>query len=210
MRSNRGFTLIEVLITLTLFAMLVTGGLAALSAGTRSAAKADHYNAMVARGQGALQLIAADLRAAVAEGDFYLISLDAENGGFSSDTIDFIAATPPRLDNEDPYHAGRCEVGYYIENDPDTEMQWLVRREDPSPDDDELEGGAISQAGPYVQGLNFLFYDGLLWQSGWIDEEGFPLAVEIEVIVVDEDEQEKPLTLRTSVPIMARGRSAEF
>ena len=203
MNENRGFTLIELLIALTLFAMLATGGLAALSAGTRSGAKADRYNAMVSRGQGALQRIAADLRAAVAQGDYFLVSLDAESGGFSSDTIDFVLAGPPRLDSEDPEHAGRCEVGYYIENDADTEIEWLVRREDPSPDDDLLEGGAISQAGAYVRGLNFLFYDGLLWQSGWIDEEGFPLAVEIEVIVVDEDEQENPLTLKTSVPIMA-------
>ena len=203
MKDARGFTLIEVLIALTLFAMLATGGLAALSAGTRSAAKADRYNAMLSRGQGALQLIASDLRAAVAHGEFFLVSLDAENGGFSTDTIDFVMAGPPRLDNDDPYHAGRCEVGYYIENDAETAIEWLVRREDPSPDDDLLEGGAISQAGAYVRGLNFIFYDGLLWQSGWIDEEGFPLTVEIEVIVVDEDEQEKPLTLKTSVPIMA-------
>lgn len=203
MNNTRGFTLIELLLVLTLFAMLAAGGLAAMSAGTRAAAKADRYNAMLARGQGALQMIAGDLRSAVAEGEFFLASLNEENEGFASDTIDFVVAGAPRLNEDDPDHTGRCEVGYYIENNPDTEAQWLVRREDPSLDDDPLEGGAIGQAGPYVQGLNFLFYDGLEWQSGWLDEEGFPLAVEIEVVVVDEDEQENALALRTSVPIMA-------
>lgn len=204
MKGSRGFTLIEILITLTLFALLAGGGLAAMSTGTKSAAKANRYNAMVSRGQGALQLITRDIRAAVQEGDMNLVSLSREYEGRPADTLDFVMAGAPRLDENNPEFAGRCEVGYYIENDPDTAIQWLVRREDASLDDDLLEGGAISLVGPYVSSLNLGFYDGLLWQSGWIDEESFPLAVSVEIEVVDEDAHENPITLKTVVPVMAR------
>jgi type II secretion system protein J len=203
MRNTKGFTLVELLLALTLFAMLASGGLAALSTGTRSAAKANRYNAMVSRGQGAMQTLTRDIRAAVLQEDSNLVSLNREHEGRPADTIDFIMSGMPRLEEFDPENTGRCEIDYYIENDPDTEIRWLVRREDASLDDDALGGGAISLAGPYVRSLELRFYDGILWQSGWVDEEGFPLAVSIEIEIVDEDEQENPITLKTIVPIVA-------
>ncbi|HNR23673.1 MAG TPA: hypothetical protein PKL49_11705, partial [Steroidobacteraceae bacterium] len=59
--------------------------------------------------------------------------------------------------------------------------------------------------GPFVRQLNFQFFDGTLWQSGWEeDEESLPQAVRIDIEVIDEDETQKPMLFRTTVPIMAR------
>ena len=205
MNRMRGFTLVELLVTMTLLALLVGAGLAAMSTGVNSAAKARRYNAMVARGQGALQLITRDIRAALEHDDFYMVSLDNQHEGKDADTIDFIVAAMPRLDEENPEVIGRCEVGYYIENDPDSELQWLLRREDSSLDEDELGGGAVSLVGPYVSSLDIEFYDGFRWQAGWDElEEGFPETIRVEITVVEEDEHENPVILRSTVSIMAR------
>lgn len=205
MIKNSGFTLVELLVATSLLTLLMGAGLAALTAGTRAASKAERYNKMVNRGQAALQAMSKDIRAAVEHDGTYLVSLDRQHEGMDADTIDFIAAIRPRMDQEDQIATGRCEVGYYIENDPETEYQWLLRREDGSIDEDPLEGGAVTLAGPYVAELNLQFYDGLFWQSGWDEEEkAQPVVVYIEIVVVDEDEIENSLTFSKSVPIMAR------
>lgn len=214
MIKNRGFTLIELLVATSLLSLLMGAGLAALTAGTSAASKADRYNRMVSRGQAALQAMSRDIRAAVQHDNVYLVSLDREIEGLDVDTIDFITSIAPRMDPTDEEDldnlenwrpTGRCEVGYYIDNNPDVESHWLLRREDGSIDEDPLEGGAVTMAGSYVSELNLQFYDGLFWQSGWdIEKRAQPVVVYIEIVVVDEDRIENPLTFSKSVPIMAR------
>ncbi len=204
MSRHSGFTLIELLVTTTMLAILASAGLAALSVGTHSAAKAKRYGAMMVHGNAALKTMARDIRAAVEHDDVRLVSLDAEYEGMDADTLDVIVATRPRLDDDSLGVSGRCEVGYYIENDPDTEVRWLLRREDATLDDDPLEGGAVSLAGPCVAEMDLQFYDGLFWNSGWDDEDESPEAVYIRLVVVDEDGIENPKVFSTTVPLMAR------
>ncbi|MCP4644731.1 MAG: prepilin-type N-terminal cleavage/methylation domain-containing protein [bacterium] len=205
MSRRTGFTLVELLVATTMMAMIAGVGMAALSAGTRSAAKADAYGAMVSHGQAAIQQMTADIRAAVEYEEYRVMSLDNMHEGMPADTLDMIVAAKPRLDHETGEGAGaRCEVGYYVENDEDTEAQWLIRREDATLDDDLLGGGAAALAGPYVAGLNLEFYDGLFWQDGWDDEEEPPEAVRIEVLVVDENGVANPTVFGTTVPFMVQ------
>jgi prepilin-type N-terminal cleavage/methylation domain-containing protein len=204
-RASAGFTLVELLVATTMLAFLAAAGYAALTTGTSSAAKAKGYGAMVAHGQAALQTMARDIRCAVEQEKYRLMSLDTEYGGLPADTLDFIAAEAPKLPtDEEGGTAGRCEVGYYIDNDPDTEAQWLLRREDGTLDDDPLEGGAVTLAGPFVAGIDLEFYDGLYWEPGWDDQNSFPKAIRIEIVVVDENERENPMLFGTTVPIMAQ------
>jgi len=204
MRGRRGFTLVELLVATSMLAFLAAAGFAALTTGTRSAAKTRRHGAMVAHGQATLQAMATDIRAAIEHDGFQLISLDNEYDGRAADTIDFIAGDRVRLARGEPGVTGRCEIGYYIENDPETEIKWLLRREDGTLDDDPLEGGAVSLAGPFVSELNLEFYDGFSWESGWREKPGFPEAVRIQIVVVDEDEIENPMLFNTTVPIMAQ------
>ncbi len=203
MVGRRGFTLVELLVTSGMLAMLASAGFAAFSAGTRSAIKTKRYARMIAHGQAALNSMARDISACIDHGDFPLTSLDAQFEGADTDTIDFIV---PRIKEILPEEgAGTlCEVGYYIDNDPDTEGQWLTRREDYTFDDDPLEGGTLTPAGPFVSELNFEFYDGLYWYDGWTLQESMPQAVRIRILVLDEDEIEEPMFFSTTVSIMAQ------
>jgi type II secretion system protein J len=209
-KRGRGFTLIELLVATSMLTLLAAAGFAALSAGTRSAAKVKRYGAMIAHGQTSLDMMARDIRAAVQNEKFCLVSLDNEHEGMYADTLDIVSLGAPRIvrsefeEEEEPGSHSRCEVGYYIENDSDTEMKWLLRREDATLDNDPVEGGAVSLAGPFVSELNFEFYDGLFWQSGWDNRQTFPAAVRVTLVVVDEDEVENPMYFSTTVPIITR------
>ena len=211
MKGRRGFTLVELLVASSMMALLAGAGYVVFAAGVRSAQTVREVSAKVARAERALAAMAADIRAAVEHDGVRLTSLDATYEGKDSDTIDFIAARTRRA-ADDPEASSRCEVGYYIDNDPATESRWLLRREDSTIDDDALEGGTFSQAGAFVSELNLEFYDGLEWVSGWEDQEKFPVAVRIGVVVVDEaldelaDEAEmgEPMYFETTVSIQAR------
>lgn len=203
---RHGFTLIELLLATALMGLLVAGGLAALTAGSRTASKTKRYDAMVQHGQAALESMTADIRAVVKRGEYCMVALDAQHQGLDSDTMDFIVAEPPKLAHEDERsddkgarYEGYCEVGYSIDNDPSTEARWLLRREDSTLDDDPLEGGAVSLAGPYVSELNLEFYDGFKWTAGWSETKEFPNAVRIRITVVDADEIEAPQVFSTTV-----------
>ena len=154
MKNRGGFTLVELLISSSMLALLASAGYVVFSAGTRSAAKVRRCGEMVAHAERALTAMATDIRAAVEHDDVRLTSLDVQYEGLDADTIDFIA-TRTRRGEAEPGTTERCEIGYHIDNDPDTEARWLVRREDATLDDDPLEGGELRPAGPYKLSRTF-------------------------------------------------------
>ena len=203
MSGRRGFTLVELLVTSSMLSVLAAAGYVVLTAGVQSSQKVRRVSGMAAHAQRALNAMAADVRTAVAHGDVRLTALDANYEGAAADTLDFIAPRGGRF-TDDPDAGSRCEIGYYIDNDPDTEAQWLLRRRDDSLDDDPLEGGAVNLIGPFVSELDLSFFDGLDWVPGWEDQEQFTRAVRITIVVMDPDEAERPLHFETTVSIPTR------
>jgi type II secretion system protein J len=203
MVRRKGFTLVELLVTSSMLALLAGAGYAVFAAGLQSGGKARRVGTMVSCGQRALEAMAADIRMACEHDGTRMTSLDARYGALSADTVDFIvprrrpAYGPPEGD-------ARCEVGYYIDNDPDTEARWLLRREDNTLDDDPLEGGTVTLAGPCVSELDLQFFDGREWKAGWEDQSSFPRAVRIGIVAVDAEEKEEPLYLETCVSVPSR------
>ncbi len=185
----------------SMMALLATAGYVVFAVGIRSGQKVRRCSRMVACAERALSSMARDIRAAVAHEDVRLVALDAQYEGLDADTVDFIVASARRGQRE-PGSGSRSEIGYHIDNDPDTEAEWLARRQDSTLDDDPLEGGTLSLVGPFVSELNLEFFDGLEWMSGWEDQERFPLAVRICIVVVDADQKELPLRFETTVTIL--------
>jgi type II secretion system protein J len=209
--SRRGFTLVEMLVTTTMLALIVGAGTAVFSAGTRSAAKAKRYDAIVAQGQRALQRICRDLRAAARQEGFSLTALDVQQEGHDCDTLDLIVARP-NPERKLPDEGAWAEVGYSLaKNSTDGkrakaagEIRGLLRREDPTLDDDPLEGGTMHLVAPLVSDLNFEFYDGLSWKAGWDDATALPRAVHIQVTAEDEEGIENPMLFSTTIWLMAQ------
>jgi type II secretion system protein J len=202
MSGRRGFTLVELLVTASMLALLGTAGYATLAAGTRSAQKARRVSDMVAHGRRALTMMATDIRAAVRHDEAGITALDAQFEGRDTDTIDFIAHRTRR--SNDPEATDRCEVGYYIDTSERTEADWLLRREDATVDDEPLADGQALLAGPYVSELDLRFHNGSDWVDGWTDSENLPEAVRIGIVVLDAEEREDPLYLETTVIVPTR------
>jgi prepilin-type N-terminal cleavage/methylation domain-containing protein len=196
-----GFTLVELLVASSMMAVLAGAGYAALTAGTRSAGKVRRVGEMVMNGQMALAAMARDIREAAERGGTCLTALDASYEGLSADTIDFMV---PNRDATAGHVGSPCERGYYIDNDPDTEAQWLVRRTDVELDEDPLEGGSVELAGSHVAEMELCFYDGGTWVDGWSDSGTFPQVVRVGIVVVDAEDIEEPLYLETSVAVLGR------
>jgi prepilin-type N-terminal cleavage/methylation domain-containing protein len=233
-RRNDGFTLVEILVTTAMFSLLVTVALSVFSAGSRGAAKAKRYRDMVSRGQIALEAMTSDIRAAVpyrpanpsgsdsqAPGaaqpapasaqlpsaplppETRLSSLNVQLDDRNCDTLDLVIARP-NPDYASPDEGGRAAVGYYLNIDPMNGPVGLLRRENRSPGDDPLSGGRAALIAPFVSQLKLEFYDGADWVDGWSGDSEFPKAVRITIVVLDEAGLENPLSLTTTVPVMAQ------
>ena len=132
-----------------------------------------------------------------------MTSLDVQLEGRDCDTLDLVIARP-NPDYPSPDEGGRASVGYYLNIDPTTGPVGLLRRENRSPGDDPLSGGQTALIAPFVSELNLEFYDGTDWVDGWSGDSGFPKAVRIKIVVLDEAGLENPLSLTTTVPVMAQ------
>ena len=132
-----------------------------------------------------------------------ITSLDVQSGDRDCDTLDLVIARP-NPDYPSPDEGGRASVGYYLNIDPSTGPVGLLRRENRSPGDDPLSGGQAALIAPFVSELNLEFYDGADWVDGWPGDSGFPKAVRIKIVVLDEAGLENPLSLTTTVSVMAQ------
>ena len=132
-----------------------------------------------------------------------ITSLNVQSGGRDCDTLDLVIARP-NPDYPSPDEAGRASIGYYLNIDPSTGPVGLLRRENRSPADDPLTGGQTALIAPFVSELKLEFYDGADWMDGWTGDSDFPKAVRIKIVVLDEAGLENPISLTTTVSVMAQ------
>ena len=197
------FTLVEMLVASTMLALITATGLAVFSSGLRSAAKARRVGRIVFHAQMALRAMAEDLRAAATGERCRMVSLDAADDVGDTDTLDFVVnrSGPARAGAGE---SGRTEVGYSIGHMPDGEARCLLRRVDATLDDDPLDGGTRTIAGPHVSEMDLEFYDGTSWQPEWHGVAEMPKAIRVRLVLADEDRVERPRRFTTTVRVMAQ------
>ena len=108
------------------------------------------------------------------------VAYDLQSDQFDTDSLTFMSCVnSPVLTGAGT--SDLAEVQYFIDLSPDTPEKWLVRRFDPTPDDDFFSGGTNALLGPHAESLNFLFFDGSQWVSSWDSKKGLPAAVNITI-----------------------------
>lgn len=214
-RKCRAFTLIELVISGALMALILTAGYLCLTAGTGSQRLVEARSDAAQNGRVALSMIAADLRSAVQlSKDDEFVGLRRSLDQMDADNVDFATRNfvPTR-----PEEGDWCETSYFVQKDPKTDEYVLFRRRDPTPDPEPLNGGDSEEIARGVKGFRLEYYDGWDWYDEWGDPQGkerfsvlpepnasgMPEAVRITLTLatgekVDEAKPEPMLVLQTT------------
>lgn len=214
-----GFTLIELMISGALMAIVLAAGLLCLNAGLSSERVINERSEAVQTARVALSLIASDLRGAVRlSKEYEFVGMRREIEGIVADNLDFGTRIHQSKNATD---GGFCEVSYFVERDAASETFTLFRRRDTTPDLEPLAGGTREEIVRNVRLFRVEYYDGWDWYEEWGDPlgkgktstspapnlSGLPEAVRITLSVrsssqkADEssdDKEQEALTFQTS------------
>jgi len=212
-RARRGFTMLELLLALTMAATLGTGIVVALDQGRRAQSQATNEADARQVGRVALEWIARDLLAiSKTTGAFNpgVTGIDAELGGWDLDTL-FCTTTAhlpgwreldetPESAQLDPMaaffgatvtapklDADVIQVEYYVNTDPGA-PPGLLRRYRVLPSIEttaEDEGWITMPLAREALAIDFRFYDGSEWQTDWDTSASstYPTAIQVVLTV---------------------------
>ena len=211
---DKGFTLIEMVVSAAIMSIILTGAYVCLSSGLRSQKVIESRSDMVQSARVALGFLCADLRAArPLSKDFDFLGMQRTIGEAEGDNVDFGTS------NYTPRHAREgdfCEVSYYVSEEAESGMLTLWRRRDATPDDEPLAGGSREEIARGVREFRLEYYDGFDWFDTWGDPtgkrkkgdsfklqsnlSGLPEAVRITLSIgptKSKSQDEPPLTFQT-------------
>jgi len=203
--ARRGFTLIEVMVALTLLALVITLVQGAYSGALRSKERMGRDTERVHLAAVVLDRLVRELSMAFESIDRrqatgLVVSTDLD--GLS--TLSFTTRVPPIGGRT---AGGDAEVGYALEEADDGTD--LVRREATRLDGDLLEGGIPLALVTGLTAFRVQCYDGEEWQEDWDSRERpdlphLPLAVAVELVWTDgEGDDATEAVFRTSTPVYA-------
>lgn len=159
------FTLIELVISAAVGAMILTGAYLCLSAGLAGQKIIGPRADVLQAARVSLAMISADLRAACPmDKDFAFLGVHRMLEKADADNLDFATHNyTPRHDREGDF----CETSYFMEKDKKSGQYSLWRRRNPTLALDPLSGGKREEIAPGLQGLKFEYTDGIDWYDTW-------------------------------------------
>jgi len=168
-RQRQAFTLIELVISSALMALVLTGAYACLNAGLSSQKAIEPRVDLLQSARISLDRLSADLRSAcpLSRGAPFL-GTHRLLGEVEADTLDFATHnyTPNR-----PGEGDYCETSYFLEKDPRTGQFTLFRRRNPTLAFNPLSGGVREELAAGLGGLRLEYYDGWDWFDSWGDPQ---------------------------------------
>lgn len=166
----RAFTLIEVVISSALMALILVSAYLCLNAGMAGKKMVEPRAELFQNARVAMALLSADLRGAcVLPGDAAFLGMKRMVGEVEADNLDFATHNyTPRRAREGDF----CEVSYYVDKDEATGRFSLWRRRNPTLAPDPLAGGYKEEIAQDVLGVRFEYSDGLDWYENWGEVKG--------------------------------------
>lgn len=175
-RRARGFTLIEVLISIAILAAITSllfGAFAALKRSKDGLSRMQdrQREARLAMARMTRELQSAYLSAHLPINQAMLIQKTVFRGerGTPADRVDFTAFANPRLE-KDSHVSDQCEIAYYGSPNPDgSGVNDLVRRVDSSIDLEPTKGGKVEVLATDIDLFDLQYLDAQTgqWQEGW-------------------------------------------
>lgn len=164
-RSGSGFTLIELVISVALGALVLGSAYLCLNAGFAAQNLLEPRVDTFQSARVAMDLICADLRCACpfASGPEF-IGFRRTLGDVEADNLDFATRNyTPRTPGQGDY----CEQSLYLERNPKSGEFSLMRRRNPKVAFDPLVGGTREEIATGVAGFRLEYYDGFEWFDTW-------------------------------------------
>ena len=168
--SARGFTLIEIVISSALMALILVSGYACLEAAVSGRKTMEPRLEVFQNARVAMGIMSADLRAACPlSKDYDFLGMHRMLGEVQADNLDFATHnyTPRR-----PREGDFCQTSYFLEKNPESGSYTLWRRRNPRIGLDPLAGGSREEIATGLVGLKFEYSDGYEWYDSWGDVEG--------------------------------------
>ena len=213
---RRGFTLFEVLITLSILGVVLSLLYSTFHQSMMVMAAADDRAEVIQQGRLILERMAFDLKGAVlvlqpAGFPAYrtgLVGRSTKEGKDSMDRLDFTSLTPPSAASTDGGW-GFSELGYSLDHSPGKKGFTLFRRQDNAGDRDLLRGGRSLAICDRVRSLGFSYFDRLgKKQKEWNSLEGErrnQLPSRVEIYLRMEDSRGQVHDFRTQVYLPMSG-----
>jgi|GEM_PF-1896133 len=198
-RTN-AFTLIELVVTISLLGLVAAGSGAILLQANRARNRANSAELVLADVDRALNDLSRALRNRVrtVEDDEVLFEgISSEMGETPADRIRFFTIDPGTIRLGEP-QSDVCEVEYMLDLDEATQKPTLLKRTDPTLNLQPDGGGVIDRLAELMS-LNITYFNGLAWQDDWpVEFQSYPMAVRLQATVFDAA-RKKPITLNRLV-----------
>ena len=208
-KDVEGFTLLEVLVSMVILVIIMAAVYSAYTTNVEAIQIARQNGEVHQMARIVLDRMTKDLQSALTQVSVSsekiklgLVGEDREIDGMRADHIDFTTVTHLPLTEKGPA-SDLCEIGYLIEEDPEAKVLVLLRRDDPSVDEDFTKGGSLQEMARNVVEFNLTYQDSQGEESDqWNTLEGRPasgLPVLIKVRLVLKDELNREHVFSTAI-----------
>lgn len=213
--AQRGLTLLEVLVSITILALIGSLVYGALDGMQRSRTGLGRINDRYHQGRGALSRMSRELQSAFLSVHQPLVAAQSvrttnfvglDSAGF--DRVDFNSFSHRRL-ARDSHESDQNELGYFASRDPDNyEKTDLARREAKTLDLEPTKGGVVAVLAEDVESFDLKYLDPVTgeWQDSWDASQAagqlgrLPSQVWI-TLVLKGGIGDQPLKLQTKTPV---------
>ena len=205
----KGFTLLEVLVSMAILVIIMAALYSAYTTNVEAIQIARQNGEVHQTARIVLERMTKDLQSALIEVSVSsdkiklgLVGEDREIDGRRADRMDFTTVTHLPLTEKGPA-SDLCEIGYLIEENSEDKVLVLLRRDDPSVDEDFTKGGSLQEMARNVLEFNLTYQDSMGEESDkWNTLEGMPasgLPVLIKVRLVLKDELYREHVFSTTI-----------
>ena len=194
----KGFTLLEVLVSMAILVIIMAALYSAYTTNVEAIQIARQNGEVHQTARIVLERMTKDLQSALIEVSapsdkikLGLVGEDREIDGRRADRMDFTTVTHLPLTEKGPA-SDLCEIGYLIEENSEDKVLVLLRRDDPSVDEDFTKGGSLQEMARNVLEFNLTYQDSRGEESDkWntldgMPASGLPLLIKVRLVLKDE------------------------
>jgi len=210
-KRNSGFTLAELVVATTITVLVSGSTVAILRSMSVARQRANHQMSLQQEARAAVNAIATALRNAYRLGgeQGVLEGTSVRLEQMPADRLRFFTISRPEVRQEQP-ESDMKECEFFLSEPTDESPGALMRRIDPTWNEQPDEGGVVHCVAENIVGLEFAYHDGTGWLDEWSpDIKDWPLAIRIRLAVLGKAKPPKLWTASRVVDFPRRPKPKE-